>query len=253
VPKLPLISTRRALSRTKTLDFLDMLAMSPGDEACTLYLPPHPPTTEIDNTFKEIPAQQDVLTQLVKLASSSETGAVIFWSNERKCLVLPPFPISEKHFTHSTATEQLRSLLDYDYIIALVLVRLGSYAVGVCQGEKLVSSKVGTGLIHGRHKKGGSSAHRFERHRDKQIESFLTRVCQRAQEQLEPYEKVLDYVVYGGARTTIQLLYKQCAYIGKLDTPALPPLFDIPEPRQTVLETAVSRVWSITVVELQED
>jgi len=250
---LTLVSTRRILSRTKTLDFLDMLAMIPGDEACSLYLPSHSPATEIDNTFKEIPAQQDILTQLVKLASSSKTGAVIFWSNERKCLVLPPFPISEKHFTHSTTTEKLRSLLGYDYTIALVLVRLGSYAIGVCQGEKFVSSKVGTGLIHGRHKKGGSSAHRFERHRDKQIESFLTRVCQRAREQLEPHEQVLDYVVYGGACTTIQLLYKQCAYIGNLDTPALPPLFDIPEPRQAVLETAVGRVWSSTIVEWQED
>jgi hypothetical protein len=253
VLELTLISTRQILSRIKTIDFLDMLTMSPGDEACSLYLPPHPPATEIDNTFKEILAQQDVLTQLAKLASSSETGAVIFWSNEHKCLLLPPFPISEKHFTHATATGQLRSLLDYDYTIALVLVRLGSYAVGVCQGEKLVSSKVGTGLIHGRHKKGGSSAHRFERHRDKQIESFLTRVCQRAREQLEPYEKALDFVAYGGARTTIRLLYKQCAYISKLDTPALPPLFNIPEPRQAVLETAVSRVWSSTVVEWHGD
>lgn len=229
------------------------MATSPGDEACSLYLPPHLPATEIDNIFKEIPAQQDILMQLVKLVSNSKTGAVIFWSNEHKCLLLPPFPISEKHLTHSNATEQLRSLLGYDYTIALVLVRLGSYAIGVCRGEKLVNSKVGTGLIHGRHKKGGSSTHRFERHRDKQIESFLTRVCQHAREQLEPHDKVLDYVVYGGSRTTIQLLYKQCAYISKLDTPALPPLFDIPKPRQAVLETAVSRVWSSTIVEWQED
>ncbi len=250
---MTLISTRRILSRTKTLDFLDELAMSPDDEARSLYLPPHPPATEIDNTLKEIPAQQDVLAQLVKLASSSKTGTVIFWNPKHKCLVLPPFPISEKHLTRSIATEQLRSLLTIDYTVALVLVRLGSYAVGICQGEKIVNSKVGTGLVHGRHKKGGSSAHRFERHRDKQIESFLTRVCQRAREHLEPHEKALDYVVYGGARTTIQLLHKQCAYIGKLDTPALPPLLDIPEPRQAVLETAVSRVWSSTVIEWQED
>jgi peptide subunit release factor 1 (eRF1) len=143
-------------------------------------------------------------------------------------------------------------LLRHDYRIALVLVRLGAYAIGICHGERLVTSKVGTGLVHGRHKKGGSSAHRFERHRDKQIEYFLTRVCGRLREQLEPHIQALDFVVYGGARTTIQLLKKQCQFVEKLGKPTLPPLFDIPAPRQSVLETAVSRVWSSTVMEWRE-
>ena len=245
--------SRRILSRARLLDFLGELAETPGNKACSLYLPPHLPPAEPGKSLKEFPIQPDISAELAKLTSRSETGAVIFWGPERKCLVLPPFPIAEKRFTRSLATEELYSLLKHDYTIALVLVRLGSYAVGICQGEKLVSSKVGTGLVHGRHKKGGSSAHRFERHRDKQIEYFLTRVCQRAREQLEPKATALDYVVYGGARTTIQLLQKQCSFLGKLDTRTLPPLLDIPEPRQTVLETAVSRVWSSTVLEWRED
>jgi hypothetical protein len=250
---LTIISRRRIISRIKTLDFLNVLAESPGDEACSLYLPPRLPATEIENALKEIPAQPDVITQLVKLASTSRTGAVIFWSPEQKYLVLPPFPIAEKRSARSLSTGQLRSLLSQDYIIALILVRLGSYAVGICQGERLISSKVGTGLVHGRHKKGGSSAHRFERHRDKQIEYFLTRVCQHAREHLEPQEKALDYLAYGGARTTIQLLQRQCPFLVKIDTYKLPPLLEIPEPRQAVLETAVGRVWSSTVIEWRED
>jgi hypothetical protein len=253
VPALTLISRRRILSRTKALDFLDELAERPGDEASSLYLPPHLPVPEIDKALKEIPAPPDVVTQLVKLASSSRTGAVILWSPERKYLVLPPFQIAEKDSAPSMATGQLHSLLSHDYMIALVLVRLGAYAVGICQGESLISSKVGTGLVHGRHKKGGSSAHRFERHRDKQIESFLTRVCQHAREHLEPQEKALDYMVYGGARTTIQLLQKQCPFLTKLDMYMLPPLLDIPEPRQAVLETAIKQVWASTVYEWIED
>jgi hypothetical protein len=51
--------------------------------------------------------------------------------------------------------------------------------------------------VHSRHRQGGSSAHRFERHREKQIESFFTRVCGHAQEHLEPYLKQLDHVIYG--------------------------------------------------------
>jgi hypothetical protein len=150
-------------------------------------------------------------------------------------------------------TKPLVDTLRKDHIIALVLVRLGSFGIGVYRGEKRLSSKVGTGLVHGRHRQGGSSAHRFERHRDKQIESFLTRVCRHAREQLEPYVKYLDYIVYGGARTTILLLQKQCPLLGNLRTPALPPLLDIPEPRQAVLETAIDRVWSSTVFKWRED
>jgi peptide subunit release factor 1 (eRF1) len=132
-------------------------------------------------------------------------------------------------------------------------VRLGTYAIGVSGGENLVSCKTGTGLVHGRHRQGGSSAHRFERHRDKQIEYFLTRVCQHIREQWEPHAKTLDYVVYGGAWTTMQLLQKRCPFLERLATPALPPLLDIPEPNRSVLETAVKRVWSSTVMEWRED
>jgi hypothetical protein len=250
---LTLISRRLILNRTKALAFLDELSEHPGDKANSLYLPPHMPATEIDDALKEIPAPPDVVTLLVKLASNSRTGAVVFWSLERKCLVLPPFPVAEKHLTHSIDTRQLRSSLSHDYMIALVLVRLGAYAMGICQGENLISSKVGTGLVHGRHKKGGSSAHRFERHRDKQIESFLTRVCQHARESLEPQEKALDYITYGGAWTTIQLLQKQCPFLAKLDTNTLPPLLDIPEPCQAVLETAIKQVWSSTIFEYHDN
>ena len=245
--------SRRIISRAKMLTFLNELKKNTVDEACSLYLTPHLSPAELKNALKEVPTQPDISANLTELAGSSKTGAIIFWSPERKYLVLPPFPIAEKHVTHNLSTERLHSLLSHDYIIALILVRLGAYGIGICHGENIISSKVGTGLVHGRHKKGGSSAHRFERHRDKQIEYFLTRVCQRAREQLEPQAQALDYVVYGGAWTTIQLLQKQCPLLGQFDERTLPPLLDIPEPRQAVLEKAISRVWSSTVIEWQED
>jgi hypothetical protein len=248
-----LISTRRILTRGKVLEFLDGLNEAPGAEAFTLYLPSHLTAPEIENALKELPEQPDITPPLAELAGRSQTGSVVFWSQEQTYLVLPPFPVAEKQLTRRLSTEALFSLLRHDHRISLVLVRLGAYAIGVCHGDRLVSSKVGTGLVHGRHRKGGSSAHRFERHRDKQIEYFLTRVCGRIREQLEPYIQSLDYSVYGGARTTIQLLQKQCPFVAKLDRPTLPSLFDIPAPRQAVLETAVSRVWSSTVIEWRED
>lgn len=245
--------SRRVLNRTKMLDFLNEMEKTPCHGFRTLYLPPGVSSAEVENSIKEMPEHLDVMPQLAELASNSKTGSILFLSPERNFLALPPFPITERASLRSLAPEPLRSLLKPDYHIALILVRLGAYAIGVCNGENLVSSKVGTGLVHGRHKKGGSSQQRFARHRDKQIEYFLSRVCSHAREHFEPHQKALDYIIYGGARTTIQLLQKQCAFLSQLDKPALPPLLDIPEPRQAVLETAISRVWSSTVIEWQED
>jgi hypothetical protein len=244
---------KRILTRAKTLDYLKELAGLPGGKAATFCLPPHLPPDETQGVCKLGDIPPDIHPHLVKLAAGSRTGCYVFWSAAQKCLVVPSFPTTEKQVTQSLDLAQIRSQLEKDLVIALVLVRLGSYAVGVSRGETLLTSKVGTGLVHGRHRQGGSSAHRFERHRDKQIEYFLTRVCQHAREQIEPYVKSLDYIVYGGARTTILLLQKQCPLLSKLGAPELPPLLDIPEPRQAVLESAIKRVWSSTVYEWRED
>ena len=240
---------RRVIVRGRMPDFLGSLDRATDGAACSLYLPPALSPAEREAGMREVHAPHDSIDESIEIAGRSPTGAVLFSLPERTCLVLPPFPVGELHRTGFIDTDPLKSLLGRDYTIALVLVRLGSFAVGVCRGEKLLGSKVGTGNIHGRHKKGGSSAHRFERHRDKQIEYFLTRVCRHSREHIEPHLPELDYLVYGGARTTIQLLQKQCEFIARIVTPTLPPLYDIPEPRQPVLETAIGRVWSSTVIE----
>ncbi|MGD0794201.1 MAG: acVLRF1 family peptidyl-tRNA hydrolase [Dehalococcoidales bacterium] len=242
---------KRILNRQATLEYLESLKGVPG-KAAAFCLPPNLAPEETQGVCKlgEIP--EDVHPHLIKLAAGSKTGCYVFWSAAQKCLVVPPFPATEKQAVQPLDLEQVRSQIERDLVIGLVLVRLGAYAVGVSRGEQLISSKVGTGLVHGRHRQGGSSAHRFERHRDKQIETFLNRVCEHVHETLGPYVKKLDYIVYGGARDTIQLLQKYCPLLMQLKTLVLPPLLDIPDPRQAVLEKAVSRVWSSTVVEFTE-
>ncbi|MFC2025526.1 acVLRF1 family peptidyl-tRNA hydrolase [Chloroflexota bacterium] len=209
--------------------------------------------TEVENLLGKVLYPQAVPHEMADLTVNSKTGAVLFWSPLRKYLVLPPFPIREEYSAQGCAVELLRSLLRRDFRIALVLVRLGAYAIGVCDGENLINSKVGTGLVHGRHKKGGSSQQRFRRHREKQIDYFLDRVCCHVQEQLGPHVQTLDYLVYGGARTTIISLQKRCPSLQWFDSLMLPPLLDIAQPRKAVLESAVSRVWSSRVIELHDD
>jgi hypothetical protein len=236
------------LNRIKMIGFLDKLETT-ADTARSLYIPPGLSLPEIGNLLGKAIDLQDMPGELPDFAAGSKTGAVLFWSPSWKCLVLPPFPIAEECLTDGCNVEPLRSLLKADLRIGLVLVRLGAYAVGLCRGESLVTSKVGTGLVHGRHKKGGSSQQRFRRHREKQIEFFLNRVCCHAQEHLEPQARALDYIVYGGAWTTILLLQKCCPFLGQFDNRVLPPLLDISKPNRGVLETAVGRVWSSSVIE----
>ena len=243
-----LISRRFFLNRAKMLGFLDELEAA-TNMAKSLYVPPRLSRLEVEGLLKEEIGAQDIPVDMAELVVGSATGAVIFWGHSRKCLVLPPFPIRERYFTSGYAVEPLHALLEHDFSVALILVRLGAYAVGLCRGENLIASKVGTGLVHGRHKKGGSSQQRFQRHREKQIEFFLDRVCRHIKEKLEPQARTLDYLVYGGARTTIISLQKRCSFLQQFDNRTLAPLLDIPDPRQAVLETAVGRVWSTSLVE----
>ena len=143
----------------------------------------------------------------------------------------------------------MHSLLSRDFAVAIVLVRLGAYSIGICHGTELIDSKTGTGLVHARHKKGGSSQARFARHREKQIEQFLIRVCGHVREHVEPHARSLDYLVYGGARTTVLLLRKRCRFLNQFDDRILRMLLDIPEPRQPVLEKAIGAIWSTDIIE----
>jgi peptide subunit release factor 1 (eRF1) len=234
------------------LSFLDQVARMEG-EAVSLYLPQGMPPARVTESLEKAFDPTALPSGLVDTIADSKTGAVLFWGTPGKYLVLPPFPVKEAYASDGYHVEPLRSLLGHDFIIALVLVRLGAYSIGVCQGTKVLDSKTGTGLVHARHKKGGSSQARFARHREKQIEYFLGRVCSHVQEHIEPHVPSLDYLVYGGSRTTILSLQKQCTFLGQFEDHVLRILLDIPEPRRAVLEKALRDVWSTTMIEWHED
>jgi peptide subunit release factor 1 (eRF1) len=234
------------------LDFLDELALT-ENKAISLYVPQGTTQDRVESLLGKVFAAGVVPPGVAEATAGSAMGAAFFWSPTQTYLVLPPFPIAEEYMTSGYDVGPLRSLLSRDYLIALVLVRLGAYSIGICRGTELIDSKTGTGLVHARHKKGGSSQARFARHREKQIEQFLIRVCGHAREHIEPHARSLDYLVYGGARTTILLLRKRCPFLNQFDDRILRMLLDIPDPRQAVLEKAVGAVWSTDVIEWCED
>ena len=247
-----LVSKKFHLGRGKMLAFLDELALT-KHKAVSLYVPQGTTQGRVENLLEKVFPASAVPPGVAEAIAGSRMGAAFLWSPSEMYGVLPPFPIVDEYVTSSYDVEPLRSLLTRDFLIALILVRLGAYSIGICRGTELLGSKTGTGLVHARHKKGGSSQARFARHRGKQIEQFLIRVCSHVREHIEPHARSLDYLVYGGARTTVLLLRKRCPFLHQFDGRVLRTLLDIPEPRRAVLEDAVGTVWSTDVIEWRQD
>jgi peptide subunit release factor 1 (eRF1) len=247
-----LVSRELRLGRLKALGFLNELASTEG-KAISMYLRAGLARAHVETRLEEVFGPVDIPPGIAETIAASKMGAVFFRSPLQMYLVMPPFPIKEEYVADGYDVGPLRSLLRHDFLIALVLVRLGAFSIGICQGTKVIDSKTGTGLVHARHKKGGSSQARFARHREKQIEEFLGRVCGHVRGHIEPHARSLDYLVYGGARTTILSLQKACPLLSQFNDRILRTLLDIPEPRRAVLEKAIDIIWSTGVIEWHQD
>jgi peptide subunit release factor 1 (eRF1) len=235
------------LSRSHMLAFISGPLLSESGTGSALSFPPGLTLNEVEAHVRAAGAGA-FSKEIAEIAQASMTGFYLF-SGSSATLVLPPFPVKDRFVSSELAIASLTSMLEVDWTISIILVRLGAYAIGLCRGEKILDSKVGTGLVHGRHRQGGSSANRFRRHRQKQIEQFLIRVCTYANEHLGQFVDDIDYSAFGGARTTIELLKKQCPFLSHIKARQLAPLLDVAEPRQYVLETTVSRIWSSRVIQ----
>jgi hypothetical protein len=243
-----LATEKKTLNRSNLLNLLDRLEKL-NEPAVTLYLPVGFQISDYTNITGLVPGDERIPEDAYVYAGESATGAVLFWGESIKCLVIPPFALSNKNASFGYEVENLRQLLGKQLNIAIVIVRLGYYGIALYKGVELITSKVGTGLVHARHKKGGSSQHRFERHRDKQIEYFYSKVCLRSREKLEPYLKQIDCVFYGGEKRTVGNFIKQCNFMRSLADRAIPRLLNVSSHGQQSLGEAINKVWSCQVIE----
>ncbi|WP_214410833.1 acVLRF1 family peptidyl-tRNA hydrolase [Sphaerisporangium fuscum] len=132
----------------------------------------------------------------------------------------------------------LRALVahaDTERRIGVLLVRLGGYAAGVFEGERLITSKVGSRLVHGRSAAGGWSQQRFARRREKQAGEASRAAAEVAVRVLVPQVDALDAVVLGGDRRAVDALRadRRLEAVFALETP---PFLDVPDPRLAVLQ-----------------
>ncbi|MCX5994238.1 MAG: Vms1/Ankzf1 family peptidyl-tRNA hydrolase [Chloroflexi bacterium] len=241
-------TNRFNLTRSRALRWLDDL---PGREvAFTLYIEPGTGRVEIEKLLAQALDRGETLDALAEKAVASPTGAAIFYQMSKSFVIWPPFPLAGGGLHRCCEPAPFRSMLEKDWQMGLVLVRLGRYSVGVFQGEKLLAGKAGTGLVHARHHKGGSSANRFARHREKQMEYFFTRVEGHAREILAPYVRSIDYIMYGGTRDTLLRMWKQCAFFESLRPKTVDRLIALREPRRSTFDDALEEAYMSTVYEV---
>ncbi len=216
------------------------------------YIRPAVSKAEIEKVLERALDRGEMLNTLAEKAAGSPTGAAIYYAEGRGYVALPPFLLDEDGLRPGFDPNPLRSVLEKDRKLGLILVRLGRYAIGVFEGDKLLAGKAGTGLVHSRHHKGGSSANRFARHREKQMEYFFTRIEGHAREVLEPHLGGIDYIVYGGARDTLVRMWKQCAFFESLRPKTLDRLISLREPRRSTLGDALKQACASAVYEVIE-
>ncbi|MCA1674484.1 MAG: hypothetical protein LC799_20610, partial [Actinobacteria bacterium] len=144
------------------------------------------------------------------------------------------------------AVDELLEHLITPRTIALLLVRLGGYSVGVARDGVVLTSSTGSRLVHGRTAAGGQSQQRFARRREGQARVALQAAADTAARVLLPRAAELDGVVLGGDTTALRSLAADPRLTALLER-AEPRVLDIPEPRRAVLDEAARRARCVEV------
>jgi hypothetical protein len=163
----------------------------------------------------------------------------------------PPFGLAHEGEYDRVRAAPLLEELERDHVVAALLVRLGGYAVGVFEGERLVASKVGSRFVKNRHKKGGSSSNRFRRRRGEQARALADDAADTAARVLEPHRDRIERVALGGDRAAVEAVLTARADLAWLRERALPRFFTVPEPRLRVLQALPYEVYAVEVTELE--
>jgi hypothetical protein len=159
-----------------------------------------------------------------------------------KVVCEPPFPplVGQNGVLERFAPEALVAHARRDRVVGVLLVRLGGYAAGVFSGRRLVSSKVGTRLVHGRNKAGGQSQSRFERKREGQARVVHDAAADVAVQVLLANADDLDAVVLGGDRFALAAVLEdpRLRRFARITTDRI---LDVPDPRLAVLRATPDR------------
>jgi hypothetical protein len=196
--------------------------------------------TEPPAQRKRYVGRQNVRKRLAPLAEQQgrttyADGAALVETRDEQIVVRPPFGLAHEGKYDRVELAPLLDALGKEHLVAVLLVSLGGYAVGVLDGERLVASKVGTRFVKGRHKKGGSSANRFRRRREEQARALLDEAAETALAVLEPWRGRVEFAAFGGDRAAVDQLLAGSPRLDWLAERALERFFPVPRPRRESL------------------
>ncbi|NUR15846.1 MAG: hypothetical protein HOQ13_05975 [Dermatophilaceae bacterium] len=138
--------------------------------------------------------------------------------------------------------------------LGVVLVRRGGYAVGLAIAGVLSESKVGTRHVQSRTAAGGWSQQRFARRRGKQADELVEAVVGHARRVLlgddesppSGADGIPRGLVVGGDRGLVREVLGAHALRALAGLP-LRELYDLPDPKRDVLETALRRGRAVRI------
>jgi len=136
--------------------------------------------------------------------------------------------------------------------VGVMLVRLGGHAAGIFEGRRLLTSKVGSRLVHGRSAAGGWSQQRFARRREKQAREAYQAAADVAARILLPLARAgeLEAVIVGGDRRAVDTVLAD-PRLAPLRSLVVPPHLHVPDPKLAVLRRTPDEFRAVRI-RLQE-
>jgi peptide subunit release factor 1 (eRF1) len=191
---------------------------------------------------------------LPRSAQDSENGIVLICSVvelaglQPRLALLPPFPIVEP--SDSNSFDGLRAFIAVHRTVAIVLLRLGHWAVAIAEDGKLEVTKTGSRYVKGQHRKGGQSSNRFRRGRERWIRELFDQVGEVANARFRDYPGQIDFLSLGGDRIVLGRFLKRVKLPDQLGDRALPNRLAVDQPGRKALDDAVRDAWSFRIYEI---
>ncbi len=204
-----------------------------------------------DNVMPSARPDDDLLEVVLESVGDSDTGMALFVGEGRALAVCPPFPLVDDITRSGLVSSPLIRLLENDYLIGVVLLRLGRYAVAVLKGQQLLATKTAGRYMKNRHRAGGQSQRRFERSRERLIRELYDKTCETTRTIFAPYEKNIDYVLLGGEASTISGFTDRCRITQDLSDKTLTRRLVIDRPDRKTLNNIAFEAWKSRVYSFQ--
>ncbi len=239
---------RHSTGKARLLRLLDIVAAEGWCEK-TLYIKPSSlqARSHRDNVIPSARPEDDLLQVVLESVGESDTGMALFVGEGRALAVCPPFPLIDDITRSGFVSSPLIRLLEQDYLVGVVLLRLGRYVVAVLKGNKLVATKTAGRYMKNRHRAGGQSQRRFERSRERLIRELYDKTCETVGTIFAPYEKSINYILLGGEASTLSGFIERCRTMKAMRNKTLRRRLAFDRPDQKTLENIAFEAWKSRV------